>query len=357
MQIHSNITQASTLPATFYRSENIFQESIAKIFERTWHYVADSAVIANTGQYYPFTLLDGVINEPLLLTHHSTGDKFCLSNVCTHRGKIIAENAGQGKLLTCGYHGRCFEMNGQFRSMPAFKGVQNFPSTSDHLTQVSLSEWFQLMFVSIQPSISLAKMLEPMMKLVGWMPLEKMQFNASQSREFMVKAHWALYCDNYLEGFHIPFVHKSLNDAIVFDEYEYRLFPYVNLQVAIAKEGQPHFELPPSSPDYGKKIYAYYFWLFPNVMFNFYPWGLSLNVIEPLDHQTTKVIFRTYLFNQRDSERSINRIDETEYEDEAVVESVQNGIQSRFYKKGRFSPTMEQCVHHFHQLIAQFMED
>ncbi|MFN7115407.1 MAG: SRPBCC family protein, partial [Saprospiraceae bacterium] len=53
--------------------------------------------------------------------------------------------------------------------------------------------------------------------------------------------------------------------------------------------------------------------------------------------------------------REINRIDQTEMEDEAVVESVQKGLQSRFYTYGRFSPTQEQGVHHFHRLVANFL--
>ena len=26
---------------------------------------------------------------------------------------------------------------------------------------------------------------------------------------------------------------------------------------------------------------AFYFWLFPNLMLNFYPWGLSVNIVYP----------------------------------------------------------------------------
>jgi len=44
-------------------------------------------------------------------------------------------------------------------------------------------------------------------------------------------------------------------------------------------------------------------------------------------------------------------LDQTEMEDEWVVERVQKGIQSRFYKRGRFSPSMEKGVHHFHLLV------
>jgi choline monooxygenase len=43
-------------------------------------------------------------------------------------------------------------------------------------------------------------------------------------------------------------------------------------------------------------------------------------------------------------------------EDEAVVESVQRGIRSRYYSHGRYSPTRETGTHHFHRLIAEFMK-
>jgi choline monooxygenase len=45
-----------------------------------------------------------------------------------------------------------------------------------------------------------------------------------------------------------------------------------------------------------------------------------------------------------------------EYEDEEVVENVQKGIRSRFYTHGRYSPKREQGTHHFHSLIAEFMQ-
>ena len=40
--------------------------------------------------------------------------------------------------------------------------------------------------------------------------------------------------------------------------------------------------MPNDHIDHGKKIAAYYFWVFPNLMLNFYPWGLSLNKVIPL---------------------------------------------------------------------------
>ena len=50
-------------------------------------------------------------------------------------------------------------------------------------------------------------------------------------------------------------------------------------------------------------------------------------------------------------------LDSVEMEDEAVVQGVQKGIQSRFYSTGRFSPTREQGVHHFHSLISRILDN
>lgn len=357
LDIASNIRQAATLPSSFYRNLATFEQSKEKIFARTWHYVADATDLSQAGQTMPFTLLENVLDEPLLLTHDTDGRRYCLTNVCTHRGKIIVEEAGQNRLLRCGYHGRCFRLNGTFKSMPAFEQVDGFPTKADDLHQLPFSEWLGLCFVSINPLASLEEMTQPIRDRLYWLPFDTMTFGEEGSTDYEVNAHWALYCDNYLEGFHIPFVHPALNEAVDFDQYAYELFPYCNLQLAIADEGEPYFDIPEGAPDHGKKVYAYYYWLFPNLMFNFYPWGLSLNVVEPLGPGRTRIRFRSYFYKGTPHERKLNRLHETEMEDEAVVESVQKGMQSRFYQQGRFSPTMEQGVHHFHQLVARFMND
>jgi len=86
-----------------------------------------------------------------------------------------------------------------------------------------------------------------------------------------LEANWALYCDNYLEGFHVAYVHPALNNALDMKNYTYELFPYCNLQLGVASEGEPCFDIPEGAQDYGKNIYAYYWHVFPNLMFNFYP--------------------------------------------------------------------------------------
>lgn len=355
--IDSDIRKANTLPAKFYRRTKWFEASANQIFARTWQYVGDRADLATPGQVIPFNHLPGLLDEPLLLTKDRDHQIHCLSNVCTHRAKLVIEEPGVHRLLSCGYHGRCFSLDGKFRSMPEFGETVNFPSKSDHLHQISLSEWMGMLFISFDPKASLEEMTQPIRERLFWLSFGDMEFRADESKDYEVDAHWALYCDNYLEGFHIPFVHPALNQALDYDQYEYECYDYCNLQLSITEdENEPYFDIPEGAQDYGRKVYAYYYWLFPNLMFNVYPWGVSLNIVQPLSKRKTLVRFRSYYFKDTSHKQLFDRIDLTEIEDEKVVESAQKGVQSRFYRKGRFSPSMEQGVHHFHRLIADYME-
>ena len=128
------------------------------------------------------------------------------------------------------------------------------------------------------------------------------------------------------------------------------------MQIGIGKSPENCFKLPKSSIDYGRNVLAYYFWVFPNMMFNFYPWGLSINIVKPISVNFTKVEFKSYVWDDSKlSKGAGSDLDKVEKEDEEIVELVQKGVASRYYDKGRFSPSMEQGVHHFHRLISKFI--
>ncbi|MCS7075372.1 MAG: aromatic ring-hydroxylating dioxygenase subunit alpha [Bacteroidia bacterium] len=356
--VDADITQACTLDTHFYRSTEEFERSKEKIFARTWQFVDDTDNISTAEQVLPFTLLEGFLDEPLLFTRDSQDTLHCLANVCTHRGNRLVEGCGSLRQLRCKYHGRRFDLTGRMLSMPEFEGVKNFPSEQDNLMKLNFYVWAKLLFVSINPAAPIEHFLGEMQKRLSWLPLNNFYLEPSRKREYLVKAHWALYCENYLEGFHIPYVHSTLSEVLDYGSYTTEIYEYSNLQLGIAKDGEECFDLPPDSVDYGKKIAAYYYWVFPNLMFNFYPWGLSINVVKPITPTLTKVVFLPYVYDApKLSQGAGSDLDRVEREDEAVVVQVQKGVVSRLYKGGRYSPRREQGTHHFHRLIARFMNE
>ena len=192
---------------------------------------------------------------------------------------------------------------------------------------------------------------------VGWMDIEGFEYEQIKDRSHLINANWALYVDNYLEVFHIPYVHGDLNKVIEYDSYRTELFSNGVLQIGLAKPGELCFDLPKESPDFGLNVAAYYFWIFPNMMFNFYPWGLSVIIVLPMSKSQSKILYRGYVSNSNlVSKGAGGDLDKVEEEDQKIVESVQLGVSSESYTRGRYSPEKELGVHHFHRLLTNSLK-
>ena len=356
--VDKDIKLAETLPAKFYKNKNIFGITKERIFLRCWHWIGDNS-FKNEGNFkIPIEILPKFLNEPLVLTITDKNKIKCFSNVCTHRGNILVHEKCKSKKIICNYHGRRFNGEGKFEFMPEFKETLNFPRESDHLHDFPIFVWNKLIFVGLNPSFSIEKVFEKINRRISFLPLEKLQLHEDLSKDYSINANWALYCDNYLEGFHVPFVHKDLNEVLDYNSYDTEIDEYFNLQIGYAKNEDECFTIPKKHKDYGKKIAAYYYWLFPNLMLNIYPWGISINLVCPEGISKTKILFRSYVFDKSKlNSGASGDLDKVEMEDEEVVQSVQKGINSAFYNTGRFSPTKEKGVHHFHSLISKFFND
>ncbi len=354
--INRDIAKAETLPASFYRDQETFDQIKEKIFYRSWQWIGDQQLVQLPKHTHPLVLMDGFLTEPMVLTKDEKGDIHCLSNVCTHRGNLVANQPGSQRKLVCMYHGRKFGLDGKFESMPEFKEAKNFPRACEDLHRFESAKWGPLLFAKLGGEIDFNHVIEEMNKYVGFLPLEEFVFNEVQSKDYLVNAHWALYCDNYLEGFHIPFVHSDLNAALDYGSYETVLHDHFNVQVGYSEGAEDIFDLPKGHIHEGKRVAAYYFWVFPNMMFNFYPWGLSVNIVRPLSLNQTKVSFLSYIYDESKLHKGAGALlDKVEREDEFVVEGVQKGLRSKYYKSGRFSPTREQGVHQFHSMLARYL--
>ena len=339
--IDEDIRRARTLPAAYYRDRDLFERIRERVFARSWQLVDGAEQASAPGSVLPFAFLEGCVDEPLLLSRDGSGVVRALSNVCTHRGNLVCTEAGIAQNLRCRYHGRRFALDGRFVGMPEFDGVVDFPSASDDLPRVQLAPLHPLLFTALHPAFPFEDLAGP---LRGRMPAA-LQPDPAGSRAYEVAANWALYCDNYLEGFHVPFVHASLAGTIDYGSYRTELFRWSSLQIAQAASPEDAFE--------GSSVAAYYFFLFPNTMLNFYPWGLSINVVVPLAVDRTRILYRTWVSDaSRRGKGAGGALDRVELEDEAIVEQVQRGVRSRLYDRGRYSAARETGVHHFHRLLA-----
>src|SRR5438093_10847969 len=191
-EIDPDIRVARTLPARVYSDPEIFRLQRDRLFARTWHYAGHDDLVKVAGHVHPFTLLPGALDEPLLLSRGSDDQVRCLSNVCTHRGTLVVEGDGVLAQLRCRYHGRRFQLDGRFHSMPEFEETKDFPSPADDLPQVGLGAWERFLMVSLAPAMPFEEAVAPMRARLAGLPFNALVYDAAGAREYLVNANWAL---------------------------------------------------------------------------------------------------------------------------------------------------------------------
>jgi len=351
--IDPRIEHAWTPPGSFYSDPQWFSRISRRVLGRAWHCLGLSSGLESPGAVRPVRLLPGVLDAELALVRGPDRTLRLLSNVCTHRGMLIVEEEGTVEGLRCRYHGRRWSWDGSLAGAPGFRGVEGFPRPNDDLPSLEVRESDGMIFGSLDPELPFEEWYEPVASRLRGINLGDLVPAPTRHHDYAFEANWMLYLDNYLEAFHIPFIHPGLNAAIPLAEYTTTLLPTGSVQIAGARAGDPASITPPSGhPEAGREIAAWYFWLFPTTLVNVYPWGISLNVIVPLGPTSTRVEFRSLVGDPTLLEEGAGGdLHQVEMEDEAAVIATQRGLGSPLYPRGRYSALEEQGVHHFHRLV------
>jgi choline monooxygenase len=148
LHVDSDISRAWSIPAPYYVDAQVFALEKEKIFGCTWQVVGHRHQVLNPGDYFT-TELSG---EPLLMVRGANGDLRGFYNVCRHRAGPPAEGCGSRKLFRCAYHGWTYGLDGSLISATEVEGVQDFDARQFALVPVRTEEWFNLIFVNLDPN-------------------------------------------------------------------------------------------------------------------------------------------------------------------------------------------------------------
>ncbi len=307
-----------------------------------WHMLEDRFALADATAV-PAMLLD----VPLIVTNESSVR--ALSNVCTHRGALLLDGPCHTRTIRCPYHGRRFRLDGSIDVAPGFSHVDD----QERLPSVSIASFGPLFFASLAPNVAFDDILAPLRERLSFFDLDALAIDRQVSRAYDIEANWILWCENYLEGFHIPYVHPRLARALDLDRYSIETFDHAALQIGEAAPEESCFALPSGHPDHGRRIGGYYVFLYPSTALNFYPWGLSLNRVLPLGPTHTRIEYRAYVCKPELRESGAGAgLDRVEHEDDAIVERAQRGMSSRLFRPGALHPEHERAVRWLQERIA-----
>ena len=343
------LARAATLPARWYTDPAFLELEQRQVFGRTWQYAGHASAVAEPGSF----LACEIAGEPVIVARDASGVLRAFSNVCRHRGAVLAEGCGSASVIRCPYHAWTYSLDGRLLGQPEFDGVQDWDRSKVCLPPYRVEVWGPFVFVNLDPAAApLADILGAIPREIAEMgcPIGRLHF--SRRREYTIGCNWKVYVDNYLEGYHLPAAHPSLFRELDYTQYRVDTFRYYSSQIAPIRAGSSEPRRYQFDDD---RRSALYYWIFPNFMLNVYPDNLSSNIILPLSQGRTLTIFEWFSYGGDVAQATIDFSDEIQQEDIRICESVQRGLGSRSYSQGRFSVKRENGVHHFHGLLAEHL--
>ncbi len=351
-----DIRRASTIPARLYNDPVYFELERERVFAHSWQLAGRREQLAEPGAF----ITAQIGNDSVVVVRD--GDVLRgFHNVCLHRAGPVAHGCGRRQTLQCKYHGWTYTLDGQLLRAPEMEGVERFTPEDMRLRPVGVAVWGPLVFVNLDGAApALADVLEDIPQRVAPFGCESMRF--VMRKEYELACNWKVYVDNYLEGYHIPVVHPSLHKEIDYDAYRVEPRRYSSIQHAPLRPVPGPASDRKYDPSKGAVAEAVYGWLFPNIMLNVYLDLMQTNVVLPVAHDRTVVVFEWFASNPpadpaTDLEwaRLVAFSDEIQGEDVEICETVQRNLRSRVYDRGRYSAKRETGVHHFHSLLHEFL--
>jgi choline monooxygenase len=343
------------LPGAAYVSDAFKQLEDEHLFAKSWTFVGFAHQLPKPGDIQPLT----VAGQPVFLIRNESHEIKAFYNVCRHRNlQLVAEASNCGRMIRCPYHSWSYDLAGNLKNAPFFGGeakqaCEGFDLKDNGLAPIDCAVWHDWVFINLdsnaEPFDDFVKPLKTMLgdnDVTQYRPVAIVDFGE-------VACNWKLLMENFIEPYHVQFVHKTTTSQPLEDHYAVVegncLGSAVDLsdeQVANAGEGT-------------LGVTSRYLTLFPNfVMGTYRPDQLGVHLNIPINAGTTRQFRVIYI--HKDSQYSEDQIQalkklwhSVHLEDHEMAERLQIGRQSHLAAAGGvLSPYWEISVRRFQELVA-----
>ncbi len=356
---------ASTLPGYTYWDRDWFEREKQRIFRRNWRCVGHVSDLPDVGDYLAHRLVD----QPVMVLRAPDGAIRAFHNVCKHRAHMLVREE-QGNLgtalITCPYHAWAYDMDGQLRTAPHCERIRGFSRSEIRLDPVQVEVIAGFIYINLTPDASpllpeIASAMDRFQALCGNLA----GLRRAASVIFDVAGNWKNVGDNLLECYHCHPAHKAFVDLVDMDTYRVETERLWSWQGGICRPRNLAYRIPDGLDDAEREFVTLYVW--PDMSFTRFAGSdaVATFVFEALAPEETRQVFTVYTpSGELDPVSSdIYRYfrDVLGPEDVDLVESVQKGLHSVSYDRGRFfvdkdrSWFSEHAVHHFHALVDRHM--
>ena len=216
-----NLNTIFGLPAKSYTDDNFWKKECSTVLSDGWLFVGFVHEFKKPGDVIPLFIAD----KPILLVQDNNSKINAFHNVCSHRClKLVDEKKNVGKIIRCPYHAWSYDLEGKLKAAPHVGGTnQHKPkgfNYSDHgLKKIKIHIWHDWIFINFNGK---AKKFEDyansLIKKFNDIDLKKLKYGATLDFG-KIKTNWKFLIENFIEPYHVQFVHKSTTNQPLKDHY------------------------------------------------------------------------------------------------------------------------------------------
>ncbi len=209
------------LPAGAYIDQGFWENECKTVFTKNWVCIGFVHELKKRGDAVPVKFA----GHPLLIVRNRDGDINVFHNVCRHRClTLLEEPRNVGSLIRCPYHAWVYDLDGNLKGTPHFGGanehlLEDLDRKDTGLVRVRTHIWHDWIFVNIDGEAeefdNYAASIQARLDGVSW---DKV--NCIGTLDFgEVACNWKFIMENFIEPYHVQFVHKSTTDQPLEDHY------------------------------------------------------------------------------------------------------------------------------------------
>lgn len=373
---------AVTLIPDAYTSWEFFEIESERVFASSWIVVGFASQVGKPGD----VIVAEVAGRSIIVTRDKQGELRAFHNVCRHRATKLLDDdtrAVRNNRIRCPYHSWTYDLQGTCLGTPLFEGsdipeearaafdmseVRGFDRADYGLLKVRAESWGFLVFVNLDPDAA------PLTEQLGDLPERFSDYRLDEwpvvrEKGYEIAANYKLIGENFLEYYHLPWVHPELVQVSrIEDHYRWQgpgLYSgFCTTPISQNTEGGGWQGLPALSTLTGEDAESGRFvLLFPNVALSVLPNHAFVLIANPVgpDHTVERAMILSHpeSLDTPDAEKELDQLmkfwDLVNLQDIEIVERVQEGISNPAYRGGRMCYQFEETLHRFQNIVIDKM--
>ncbi len=247
----SSLDKSASLSKDRYISEDFMQSEWEGIWTKAWLFAGLESDLLEPGDFFIYD----IGRESIVITRNDENEISAFYNVCQHRGnRIVTLESGSFSKVSCPYHGWTYGLDGTLEHVPdreLFK--EGVPCEEKSLKPVKVSVWAGLVFINMdENSSSLETFLGPIVDQLKPYKFEKMNLVKHQTVS-LLETNWKTVRDNFLEQYHVDFIHPQHASFVDCCDAENDLWPFGHTRTMVTSPVvNPRYSTPEEPPEFMK---------------------------------------------------------------------------------------------------------